>query len=177
MIGLGMTYGILGNLYRILIAILSIDRDIDLLCKYFQLVNRSRTVHVTSHKQRTLALLRLELPGKLTRKSSLTRTLQSRHKYHRRIAGEIDLSCLTTHKPGKLVMYNLHHEFTRLDGIDYILPHGLALHLIGKLLGNLEVNVSFQQGTTHILKGFGYIDFGDLTFTFQYLEAPFEPFA
>ena len=74
-------------------------------------------------------------------------------------------------------MDNLDHEFAGLDGVNHIHAQGLGLYLVGKLFCHLEVDVGLQQCAAHILEGFGYVDFGDFTFTFQYLETSFKSLA
>ena len=71
-------------------------------------------------------------------------------------------------------MDNLDHQLTGLDGSEHVHAQGLLLDGIGKLLGDLVVDVGIQQGLAHVLQGLCNVNLGDFTFTFQYLERPFK---
>ena len=71
-------------------------------------------------------------------------------------------------------MNDFNHQLAGFYSGEHIHTHRFLLYRICKLLGNLEVDVGIQQGTTHILKGFSHIYLGDFAFTFQYLERPFK---
>ena len=74
-------------------------------------------------------------------------------------------------------MYNLDHHLTRLHGSQHVLTQRLLLHGVREGLGNLIVYVSLQKCLAHILQRFRHVDFGDFTFTLQYLERPFQSLA
>ncbi len=57
MVCFGVADSVFCNLYRILVAILCIDGNIDLVGEHFQLVNSCGTIDVACHKERTFSLL------------------------------------------------------------------------------------------------------------------------
>ena len=90
MVGLGIADGVLGNLDRILVAVLGVDGDIYLLGQHLELVDGGGTVDVASHEEGTARLLGLELTGQLARECGFAGTLQARHENHRGVARKID---------------------------------------------------------------------------------------
>ena len=66
-------------------------------------------------------------------------------------------------------MHYLHHHLLRLDCRKDVGAYGLFLYVVTELLRYLIAYVGVEQGSTHLLKGFGYINFGDFAFTFQIL--------
>jgi len=116
----------------------------------------------------------LQQVSQLTRESGLTRTLQTRHQDDGRTILELQLYSLTTHQLSQLVMNQLHHQLSGLDGREHIHTQRLLLDSIRKRLGHLVVDIGIQQGFADILHGLRHIDFGDFSFTFQYLERPFK---
>ena len=168
--------GIQGNLNRVLTVDFTVYGYTHLFAQHFQLFNRSRTIHVTSYQQRLAVLLGLEHTSQLTGKGCLTRTLQTRHQDNGRTTFQLEFGSFATHQLGQFVVYDLHHQLTWLHSCQYILAQRLFLHRISKVLGNLIVYVGIKQSLTYILQRFRYIDFGDLAFTFQDFERPFESF-
>ena len=175
--GLGLLDGVLGNLHGVFAVGLAVHGHVNLLGQYAQLFDGGRTIDVAGHEQRLAVLLRLEHAGQLAREGCLTRTLQTRHQDDRRFAAQVDFGGFAAHQLRQFVVDNLHHQLAGLDGGQHVLSHGLCLDGISKVFGHLVVDVGVEQGFAYVLQGFGYIDFGDFAFTFQYLERPFEPFA
>ena len=67
-------------------------------------------------------------------------------------------------------MHHLDHQLAGTDRCEHVHAQGLLLYGIGKLFGNLVVYIGIKQGFAYVFEGFGYIDLGDLAFTFQYLK-------
>ena len=170
---LGFLDGMQSNLNRILTIQLTINRYLHLLTQHLQLFDSGRTVYVTSYQQRLAVLLGLEHTGQLTGERSLTGTLQTGHQDNGRTVLQLDFGGIATHQLGQFIVYNLHHQLARLHRRKYVLSQGLLLYRICKAFSNFIVHIGIQQGTTHIFQGLRNIDFGNLTFTFQYLERPF----
>ena len=173
-LGLGLADGIVGNLDYILVVGLRINGNTHALANHVQLLDGSRTVNVAGNEQRILMLTLLEHLSQLTAECGLTRTLQTRHQHDGRTAFQLQFYGLATHQFCQLVMDNLDHQLAGLDGCEHIHAHGLLLHCIREGLRNLVVHVGIQQGFTDVLQRLGHIDFGDFSFTFQYLERPFK---
>ena len=64
----------------------------------------------------------------------------------------------------------LHHHLLRLYGGKHILPQGLGLHGVAEFLCYFVADIGIEQSSAHVLEGFGYVYFGDFTFTFENFE-------
>ena len=115
--------------------------------------------------------------GQLAREGRLTRTLQTTHEYYRRFACEVQLRRLASHELGKLVVHNLHHELAGLHSRQYIHSECLLFHLVGEAFCHFVVHVGIEQRSSHVLKSFGYVYFGYLSFTLENLETAFKSVA
>ena len=82
-----------------------------------------------------------------------------------------------THECSQLVVHNLNHQLPRLNGRKNVHAQCLLLYRIGESLGHLIVHVGIEQGSAHVFKGFGHVDFGDFPFTFNYFKRPFKSVA
>ena len=118
-----------------------------------------------------------EQQGQLARKCGLTGTVKTGHEHNRRVALKLQVDGLTTHQSGEFVVHNLNHELTRLHAGEHILAESLLLDSVGEAFGNFIVDVGVDKRTAHVFKCFGYVDFGDATFTLQYFEGTFKSFA
>ena len=74
-------------------------------------------------------------------------------------------------------MDNLHHHLTGLYGCEHVLAQGFCLYGVGEGFRNLKVYVGVEQGTAHVLKGFGNVYFGYFALAFKELEASLKAFA
>ena len=83
---------------------------------------------------------------------------------------------LAAHQGCQLIMNHLDHELSGTQGCEHVHAQSLLLNGIGELLGNLVVDIGIKQGLAYVLQGFGNVNFGDFTFTFQYLKGPFKSF-
>ena len=167
---LGLADSVLGNLHHVLVAFLDVDVAAYRLTNHLQLLDGSRTVDVAGHQQRILVLARLQHVGQLAAERRLTRTLQTRHQDDGRAVLQLQLHGLAAHQLGQLVVHNLHHQLAGLHGSEHVHTHRLLLHGIRERLCHLVVHVGIKQCTTHVFQGFSYVDLGDLSLTFQYLE-------
>ncbi len=119
-------------------------------------------------------LTRLQHIGQLATERGLTRTLQTRHQHNGRTAFKFQFNSLSTHQFCQFVVDYLDHQLTGLDSRQHVHAQRLLLDSIRKLLGHLVVDIGIQQCLTHILQGFGNVNLGDFSLTFQYLERPFK---
>ena len=177
MVGFGIFDGILGNLNRVAVALLSVDRNVDLAAEHFKLFDGRRTVDVAGHQKRAFGFLAFELLGYLAREGGFARTLESRHEDHRGVARKIDLRCLAAHEPGEFVVDNLHHHLAGFDGCQHVLSERFLLYGVSEVLGHFIVYVGVKQRAAYVFKRFGHIYLGDLALSLQELEASFESFA
>ena len=165
------------NFHRIFFLQIEVDGHVYLLSQHAQLLDSSGTIGVAGSQQRTAVLLCLQEEGEFTRKCGLTRTIQSCHKDDTRTIFQLEVGAFTSHQCRQLIVYNFHHKLRRLQCRQHVLPKGFLLHSVGESLCHLVVDVGIKKRTAHILKSFGYIDFGDFAFTFEYFEGTFESFA
>ena len=166
--------GIVGNLVHILVIRFAIYRYAHLLANDHKLLDGCRTIYVASYEQRFLVLLVLEHIGELSAKRGLTRTLQTAHQDYRRPAFELQFHSLATHQTCQLVMYELHHQLTRLHSRQHVHTQSLLLHGIGKCFGNFIVNVGIKQRATHIFQSFRNVYLGNLSLSLKYLKRAFK---
>ena len=148
--------------HRIAVLLVGVDGHADLVPHYVQLVDGRRTVHVTGHQQGVLAFLSLEEIGQLAGKGRLPGPLQTAHQDNGRTPREVDPFGIAPHQLGELVLDDLHHQLAGLQRGEHVLPDGLLLHLVGELLGDLEVYVRIEQGAADLLGGLRHVDLGDL---------------
>ena len=147
-----------------------VDGHSHLLAHHVELLYGRRAVDVAGHEQGALVLLGLQHIGKLAAEGGLTRTLQTRHEHYRGPPFELQLHGLTAHELCQLVVDELHHELTGLDGIENVHAHGLLLHLLGERTGHVVVYVGIQQGAANVLQGLGNVYLGYFSFAFKYLK-------
>ena len=122
-------------------------------------------------------LLLLEKVGKLSAERGLTRTLQTAHQDDGRTACEVQIGSFATHQLGQLVVYDLDHQLAWLYSCEHVHAKGFLLHRVGEVLGHLIVDVGVEQCTAHILQCLGYVNLGDFSLTFQYLETALQSVA
>ena len=118
-----------------------------------QLCDSRRTVNITGNQERFLTF-GLQLACKLRNCGGLTCTLQTCHHEHCDLISRTkrQLCCLTSHKFHKFIIYNLDHHLARIQTAHNVLSDCLLLYRFGKLLHNLKVYVSLQQGHLYFLK-------------------------
>ena len=141
-----------------------------MFAKHLQLVDSRRTEIVTGSKQYLHPPLALYIKGKLSRESSLTGTVQTGNQHNSRLSLDIDVRILASHQLCQLVVDNLDDHLLRFHGSEDILAYGLFLYIVAELLCNLVAHVRIKQGSAYILHRFRNVDFGNLSFTFQYFE-------
>ena len=82
----GPLHAVLGDVHRVGLGALVVDRHAQLLAQGLELVDGRRAVDVAGHQRRALALGEEEL-GQLAAGRGLARALQAHHHDHRRAAG------------------------------------------------------------------------------------------
>ena len=108
--------------------------------------------------------------GQFGCEGSLTGSVQTGDKDDARLSLDVDVGELAAHELGQFVMDNLDHHLLRLDRGQDVLSHGLGLHPVAEVLGNLIADVRVEQSPADVFQGFGDIDVGNLSFTLKYLE-------
>ncbi len=170
MVLLGIINSMFGYFNRIFVPFLSINRNINLLGKHFELFDCRRAINVTCNKQWTFPFIALEFFCKFSGERRFTGTLQPRHKNHCGITRQVNLCGIATHERCKLIVHDFHHQFLRFDGIYHILTKCFGLYRVCECLCNLIIDVGIKKCTPYIFQGFGHIDFGNLTLAFQYFK-------
>ncbi len=117
------------------------------------------------------------MEGQFAGEGGLTGTVQTGHEHHGGIPLDVDVLRLGAHEIREFVVHDLHHHLLRLHGREHIGADGLVLHPVAEILRHLVTDIGIQEGLADVLDGFRDVDFGDLAFTLQYLERPFQPFA
>ena len=67
-------------------------------------------------------------------------------------------------------MDDFHHHLLRLYGCQHVLAQGLCLDGVAEFLCYFVADIGVEQSSAHVLEGFGYVYFGDFTFTFENFE-------
>ena len=163
------------DLDRVAALLLGVHRHPDALGEDTELLACGGTVDVGTDQQRTFALGRFQLLGEFAGECGLTRTLETGHENHRRLALGVEGGRIAAHEFGEFVMHNLDHQLLRLQGVDYVLSESLLLDSVGESLGDLIVDIGVKKCASHILEGLGYIDLGDSSLTFENFERAFKP--
>ena len=176
-LGLGFLNGGEGDLDGIFLFEIHEDGHFDLLGEDAELLDGGGAIGVAGGEERTAVFLRLEEEGEFTGEGGLTGTVETGHEDDGGAVLEFEVHALAAHEGGEFVVNNLDHELRGLHGSEHVLAEGLLLHGVGEGFGHLVVDVGVEQGAAHVFEGFGYVDLGDLAFTFQYFERAFKSFA
>ena len=171
---LSLLDGCLGDFNGVLVAVLSINRHLDLLGKHLELFDSRRTVNVASHEQRLFSLVFLDEIGKLAGERGLTRTLQTCDEDYRGICLEIYLGFGGTHERDEFVVDELYHQLVGLQFALHLGTESLLLYLVGKFLYYIVVDVGVEQCPAHLLQRLHDVDFGEFALAFYHLERLFK---
>ena len=175
-LGLCLRNGSVRYAYGILLPLFGIYRHAYLLAQHLELVNRRRPEGVAGCEENLHAFLALEVERELAGESGLTRTVQTCHQDHSRIALDVDLAGRATHKCCKLIVDYLDHHLLRLDRSQDILSQCLGLHPVAEILRHLVADVRVKQSLADVLDGLRHVDFSYLSFSLEDLERPLKPF-
>ena len=136
-----------------------------------QLVDSRRTVNVAGDQQRTAVLLFLEHFGELGGMGRLTGALQAaHHNDRRRFGSKFETLVFAAHQRGELLVYDLDNHLRRRQALHHVLTDSALGHLVGKVLGNLVVDVRLEQRKTHLAHCLLDVRLTELALVFQ----PFE---
>ena len=169
--------GILGDLDRILLAVLGVHRHADALAQHFQLLDGGGPERVARREEHLHAALGLDMQGQLAGERRLTGTVQTRDQHDAGIPFHVDILRLRAHEVRELVVHDLDHHLLRLHRRQYVRADGLVLHAVAEVLRHLVAHVRVQQRLADVLDGLRHIDLGDLPFTLQDLERPLQSLA
>ena len=175
--GLRLRDGGLGDLDRILLAVLSVHRHADALAQHFQLLDGGGAESVAGREEHLHALLGLDMKGQLAGERGLTGTVQTRDQHDAGIPLHVDILRLRAHELRELVVHDLDHHLLRLHRRQHVRADGLVLHAVAEVLRHLVAHVRVQQRLADVLDGLRHIDLGDLPFTLQDLERPLQSLA
>ena len=90
---------------------------------------------------------------KFSGEGGLTATLQtSEHDDRRWVLGERNLAGFATENCDQLVVHNLNHLLSRVQGLADFVTKGAVTNRIYKVFDNFESNVSLEQGSTNLAK-------------------------
>ena len=173
-VGLSLLDGVVSDAEHILVLWLAVYRNTYLLTHYMELLDSCRTVNVAGYEQWFLAALGFEHIGKLAAEGSLTRTLQTAHEDDGRMAFEFQWGFFATHEFCQLIVNQLNHQLSRLNGCEHVHAECFLLHLVGEFLSHFIVYVGVEECTAHILHGFRHVDFCNFSFALQDFERAFQ---
>ena len=176
-LGLGLGDGAARNLDGVLLPFLRIDGNLDAFSEHLELLDGGRAEGIAGGEEHLHAPLGLQVQRQLAGEGGFTGAVKTGYQHYAGIALDVNFLRGGAHEFRELVVHDLHHHLLGLHGREHVGADGLVLYAGGKVLGHLITYVGIQEGLADVLDGFGYIDFGDFSFTLQYLERPFQPFA
>ncbi len=157
----GMAHSLLGGGHWVLGALLK-NRGAGLLPHHLQLFNGCRAVDIPRHQQGAVAL-GLQLVGQLGGMGGLARALQAAHHNNGgRVSGHFQPLLAAAHQSGQLLVDDFNDHLGGGQALHHLAAHGPLGHPAGELLGNLVVDVRFQQGQAHFPHGFFHVRLGEL---------------
>ena len=149
--------------------------DVELPGERAELIDGGGTVHVHGNEIRPHFLLAQEI-GELARRCGLTGTLKAHHHDDAGLrAAQVQFGCFAAEQGNEFVM----HSFDELlrggqAFFDFLAEHALT-HALHELLDDLEVDVGFQQGKTHLAQAIADIFLGELRPAAQGAERAGQP--
>ena len=149
--------------------------DVELPGERAELIDGGGTVHVHGNEIRPHFLLAQEI-GELARRCGLTGTLKAHHHDDAGLrAAQVQFGCFAAEQGNEFVM----HSFDELlrggqAFFDFLAEHALT-HTLHELLDDLEVDVGFQQGKTHLAQAIADIFLGELRPAAQGAERAGQP--
>ena len=126
-----------------------VDINTELFTEALQLLHSGRALQVSSNQQRLLLLGLLKMQRELGAGRRLTTTLQTAHHQDQRpLVGHRQTSCLASEQIGQRIVKALDELLARVDRVNHVLADDALADVGNELLGDLEVDVSLQQGLT-----------------------------
>ena len=146
-------------------------RRTGLLAHHLQLVNSRRAVDIAGYQHGAASLLDIKL-GKLCRVGGFTVALQAA-EHNDRLPLVLDVQAggfAAAHEGYQLLIDDLDHLLGGGQALHDLLTHGALGHLCAEVLGNLIVDIGFQQSHPHLAHGGLDICLGQLAVTAQLFE-------
>ena len=126
------------------------DRHAGFLADDLQLVDRRRAVDIAGDQHGTV-ILRLEHFGELCRVGGFTGTLQAaHHNDRRRLGSKLQTGVFAAHQGGQLLVDDLDDHLRRGQAFHDVLTDRAFGHGFGEVLGNLVVDVRFEQRQSYL---------------------------
>ena len=143
----------LGDVDRVGVGALLVDRHAGLRADGLQLVDGRRAVDVAGHQRRLLALLGQQ-PRELARRRRLARALQAAHEDHRgRLRRELELRGALAHQRGQLLQHDLHDLLARREALQDVRAARALAHRGHEVLDDAEVDVGLEQREADLAHG------------------------
>lgn len=137
-------------------------QDVELAGQRAELVDGGGTVDVHGHEVGAHLLLAEQI-GELARRRGLARPLKA---YHHNDAGlraaQIQLGGLAAEQADEFVVYGLDELLRGGQALFDFLPEHALAHAFHEFLDDLEVDVGFQQGKTHLAQAIADVFLGEL---------------
>ena len=165
-----MSQRLFGN-FRRLCARQREHRSTRLLAHHLQLIDSSRAVNVAGHQHGAAALFD-EVFCKLCSVGGLTIALQAaEHDDRLALVLDVQAGCFAAaHQSDQFFVDDLDHLLGGSQAFHDLLAHGALGHLGAEVLGNLVVDVGFQQCHAHLAHRSLDICFGQLAVAAQLFE-------
>ncbi len=157
-------------LYGVCGSWLHVYGHIDLLTEHTQLLHGCRAEGVTRCQQWLAVAFVAQKLCKLAAHCGFSRTVEACHHDDCGPSVEVDVLCLAAHEVGQLVVNKLNHQLSGLNGGDDIHAQRFLFHRIGECLGHIIVDIGVKKSAANVFQRFCHIDFGYLSFAFEYFE-------
>ena len=145
--------------HRVAAGVALVHRHADLGAQRLELGDGRGPLYIGGHQKRLFAGL-LEHAGQLARRGGLTCALQAHHHQHvGRAAAHVQGLGLATHQRGQLLLDDLDDHLGGGEAFHHLLAHGPLAHSGNEVLGDLVVDVGFQQGQADFSHGVGNVLF------------------
>ena len=152
-----MLQPVAGHRDRVFRVVPAVDRDLHLLSKLLELVDRRRALQIGGYERRGFAFAAQE-ERELGGCSRLTRALEARKQDHRRRpTGERELRAAGAHERRQLVVDDLHDLLAGRKALRDVGAERPLLHLGDELLDDLEVDVGLEQRQANLAHRAGKI--------------------
>ncbi len=169
---LGEGHRLLGDFHHIGFAAHRKHRNLHLFAECLQLVNRRRPIHVACDQQWLASLFREQL-RQFPARCRFAASVQPHHHPIsgfgvRRLVGALPF--VFPHQRHQFIMHNLDDLLSRGDAVENLLSERPLLRLLNEILGDLVVDVGFQQRQPHLAQRIGNVLLRQLAVPAQVLE-------
>ena len=166
----------LGDGYRVLAALFSVDGHVQFLAEDLQLRDSGRTVDVGCNHERALAL-GLQLLSQFGSCRRLAGALEAdEHDDGRWLGGDGNPALCPAEEFRQFIADNLDDRLRRVEAAENFFADGLFFYFLDEIFGDGKVDVRFQKGAAHLFQRFADILFRKLPFAAEFFKCRLESF-